>query len=185
MNSKIEFILNMTLKTVSRVKSIEQSLIKFAKVEWIVKIDCEDILLSKTWVPQIIHVPPPPIVIPQIIFDGFTVGRFDEGNADNDFETTDASLMLSSSGAELPGCPDGFMQVRQKRRGCFELSSLLRSLKTAMKAKRRTNGKFIVPFFLFFTAKWAGTTLHGRKLVWNGWRSSTVFQWNFNGYGIC
>lgn len=50
-------------------------------------------------------------VTPQIIFDGFTVGRFDEGIADNDFETTDASLMLSSSGAELPGCPDGFMQV--------------------------------------------------------------------------
>lgn len=49
--------------------------------------------------------------IPQIIFDGFTVGRFDEGVADSDFETTDASLMLSTSGAELPGCPDGFMQV--------------------------------------------------------------------------
>jgi hypothetical protein len=48
----------------------------------------------------------------QIIFDGFTVGRFDEGNADNDFETTDASVM--SSGTELPGCPDGFMQVRSE-----------------------------------------------------------------------
>lgn len=52
------------------------------------------------------------IVTLQIIFDGFTVGRFDEGVADNEFETTDVSLMLSSSGAELPGCPDGFMQVR-------------------------------------------------------------------------
>lgn len=48
----------------------------------------------------------------QIIFDGFTVGRFDEGNADNDFETTDVSLM-STSGSDLPGCPDGFMQVRR------------------------------------------------------------------------
>lgn len=51
------------------------------------------------------------VVTPQIIFDGFTVGRFDEGIADNEFETTDVSLMLSAAGAELPGCPDGFMQV--------------------------------------------------------------------------
>lgn len=46
----------------------------------------------------------------QIIFDGFTVGRFDEGLVDNDFDTTDASLITSTG--ELPGCPDGFMQVR-------------------------------------------------------------------------
>jgi len=52
-----------------------------------------------------------PLVRLQIIFDGFTVGRFDEGLADNDFETTDSSLM-STTGTELPGCPDGFMQVR-------------------------------------------------------------------------
>lgn len=48
----------------------------------------------------------------QIIFDGFTVGRFDEGVADGDLESTDVSVMLATSGAELPGCPDGFMQVK-------------------------------------------------------------------------
>lgn len=67
------------------------------------------------------------IAVSQIIFDGFTVGRFDEGIADNEFETTDVSLMLSASGAELPGCPDGFMQVwdRVSNKKYFELSSHL------------------------------------------------------------
>lgn len=36
--------------------------------------------------------------------------------------------MLSASGAELPGCPDGFMQVRP-----FELPSFRRSLKLPLK----------------------------------------------------
>jgi hypothetical protein len=62
----------------------------------------------------------------QIIFDGFTVGRFDEGNADNDLETTDASVM--SSGTELPGCPDGFMQVRRDET-VNSLSSARRNIK--------------------------------------------------------
>lgn len=45
----------------------------------------------------------------QIIFDGFKVGRFDEGLADNELETPDGGSMTSTG--ELPGCPDGFMQV--------------------------------------------------------------------------
>lgn len=44
----------------------------------------------------------------QIIFDGFSVGRFDEGVVDGESDATEASLTLSG---ELPGCPEGFMQV--------------------------------------------------------------------------
>ena len=32
----------------------------------------------------------------QIIFDGFTVGRYDEGLEEHDFEATDTSLMSAS-----------------------------------------------------------------------------------------
>uniref|UniRef100_A0A182Y387 Uncharacterized protein n=1 Tax=Anopheles stephensi TaxID=30069 RepID=A0A182Y387_ANOST len=42
-----------------------------------------------------------------IIFDKFTVGRFDEGLIDPDMDSSDASL---TSGGDLPGCPEGFMQ---------------------------------------------------------------------------
>lgn len=44
----------------------------------------------------------------QIIFDGFSVGRFDEGLIDSDSDSSDMSL---SSFGDLPGCPEGFMQV--------------------------------------------------------------------------
>lgn len=44
----------------------------------------------------------------QIIFDGFSVGRFDEGVVDGESDATEASLTPSG---ELPGCPEGFMQV--------------------------------------------------------------------------
>lgn len=44
----------------------------------------------------------------QIIFDSFTVGRFDEGMVDTDVDGYETSL---SPTGELPGCPEGFMQV--------------------------------------------------------------------------
>lgn len=44
----------------------------------------------------------------QIIFDGFTVGRFDEGLVDSEGEGYEANFNPTS---ELPGCPEGFMQV--------------------------------------------------------------------------
>lgn len=44
----------------------------------------------------------------QIIFDGFTVGRFDEGMVDTDVDGYETNL---SPTGELPGCPEGFMQV--------------------------------------------------------------------------
>ncbi|XP_061398410.1 uncharacterized protein LOC133334128 [Musca vetustissima] len=53
--------------------------------------------------------------IVQIIFDSFTVGRFDEGMVDTDVDGYETSL---SPTGELPGCPEGFMQVssnKQKR----------------------------------------------------------------------
>lgn len=45
----------------------------------------------------------------QIIFDAFSVGRFDEGLVDSDGDSSDS--ILTSLG-DLPGCPEGFMQVR-------------------------------------------------------------------------
>ncbi|XP_058834641.1 uncharacterized protein LOC131691912 isoform X2 [Topomyia yanbarensis] len=48
--------------------------------------------------------------IVQIIFDKFTVGRFDEGLIDPDMDSGDASL---TSGGDLPGCPEGFMQLSE------------------------------------------------------------------------
>ncbi|XP_055602820.1 uncharacterized protein LOC129751377 isoform X2 [Uranotaenia lowii] len=48
--------------------------------------------------------------IVQIIFDKFTVGRFDEGLIDPDMDSNDASL---TSGGDLPGCPEGFMQLSE------------------------------------------------------------------------
>ncbi|XP_001841887.2 uncharacterized protein LOC6031035 isoform X2 [Culex quinquefasciatus] len=48
--------------------------------------------------------------IVQIIFDRFTVGRFDEGLIDPDLDSSDASL---TSGGDLPGCPEGFMQLSE------------------------------------------------------------------------
>lgn len=84
------------------------------------------------------------------------MGRFDEGLADNDFDTTDGSLMLSASGTELPGCPDGFMQVR------FHVSWTLTRLcrqKTPtvtekgdkeVQKERRANDKIILRSFFFF-----------------------------------
>ncbi|XP_061498537.1 uncharacterized protein LOC1276733 [Anopheles gambiae] len=48
--------------------------------------------------------------IVQIIFDKFTVGRFDEGLIDPDMDSSDASL---TSGGDLPGCPEGFMQLSE------------------------------------------------------------------------
>ncbi|XP_055708213.1 uncharacterized protein LOC129804698 [Phlebotomus papatasi] len=48
--------------------------------------------------------------IVQIIFDGFSVGRFDEGLVDGDGDTLDTSL---SPSGELPGCPEGFMQLSE------------------------------------------------------------------------
>lgn len=42
----------------------------------------------------------------QIIFDAFSVGRFDEGLIDADADSADLSTF-----GDLPGCPDGFMQV--------------------------------------------------------------------------
>ncbi|XP_035784702.1 uncharacterized protein LOC118462806 [Anopheles albimanus] len=48
--------------------------------------------------------------IVQIIFDKFTVGRFDEGLIDPDMDSSDASLTL---GGDLPGCPEGFMQLSE------------------------------------------------------------------------
>lgn len=54
-----------------------------------------------------------PLTVPvrqlQIIFDGFSVGRFDEGLSDNDGDTIDPGYTPSG---ELHGCPEGFMQVR-------------------------------------------------------------------------
>lgn len=44
----------------------------------------------------------------QIIFDGFTVGRFDEGLVDSDGDGYEANFSPTS---DLPGCPEGFMQV--------------------------------------------------------------------------
>lgn len=44
----------------------------------------------------------------KIIFDGFTVGRFDEGMVDTDVDGYETNL---SPTGELPGCPEGFMQV--------------------------------------------------------------------------
>lgn len=48
--------------------------------------------------------------IVQIIFDKFTVGRFDEGLIDPDADSSDAGL---TSGGDLPGCPEGFMQLSE------------------------------------------------------------------------
>ncbi|XP_055632002.1 uncharacterized protein LOC129771902 [Toxorhynchites rutilus septentrionalis] len=48
--------------------------------------------------------------IVQIIFDRFTVGRFDGGLIDPDMDSSDASL---TSGGDLPGCPEGFMQLSE------------------------------------------------------------------------
>ncbi|XP_030374233.1 uncharacterized protein LOC115623825 [Scaptodrosophila lebanonensis] len=48
--------------------------------------------------------------IVQIIFDGFTVGRFDEGMVDTDVDGYEANL---SPTGELPGCPEGFMQLSE------------------------------------------------------------------------
>lgn len=48
------------------------------------------------------------IIFFQIIFDGFSVGRFDEGLIDSDTDSADISL---STIGDLPGCPEGFMQV--------------------------------------------------------------------------
>ncbi|XP_055538811.1 uncharacterized protein LOC129726149 [Wyeomyia smithii] len=48
--------------------------------------------------------------IVQIIFDKFTVGRFDEGLIDPDMDSSDTSL---TSGGDLPGCPEGFMQLSE------------------------------------------------------------------------
>ncbi|TMW46885.1 hypothetical protein DOY81_008035, partial [Sarcophaga bullata] len=48
--------------------------------------------------------------IVQIIFDSFTVGRFDEGMVDTDVDGYETSL---SPTGELPGCPEGFMQLSE------------------------------------------------------------------------
>ncbi|XP_055843991.1 uncharacterized protein LOC129910587 [Episyrphus balteatus] len=48
--------------------------------------------------------------IVQIIFDGFTVGRFDEGLVDSDIDGFDSNF---SPSGELPGCPEGFMQLSE------------------------------------------------------------------------
>ncbi|KAH8406040.1 hypothetical protein KR215_003840 [Drosophila sulfurigaster] len=48
--------------------------------------------------------------IVQIIFDGFTVGRFDEGMVDTDVDGYETNL---SPTGELPGCPEGFMQLSE------------------------------------------------------------------------
>ncbi|GAB0090204.1 prolow-density lipoprotein receptor-related protein 1-like [Sergentomyia squamirostris] len=48
--------------------------------------------------------------IVQIIFDGFSVGRFDEGLVDGEGDTMETSL---SPSGELPGCPEGFMQLSE------------------------------------------------------------------------
>lgn len=50
----------------------------------------------------------PLLATQQIIFDGFTVGRFDEGMVDTDVDGYETNL---SPTGELPGCPEGFMQV--------------------------------------------------------------------------
>lgn len=44
----------------------------------------------------------------QIIFDSFTVGRFDEGMVDSDIEGYESNV---NPVGELPGCPEGFMQA--------------------------------------------------------------------------
>lgn len=45
----------------------------------------------------------------QIIFDGFSVGRFDEGLLDSDSDRNESHY--SNHIGDLPGCPEGFMQV--------------------------------------------------------------------------
>lgn len=44
----------------------------------------------------------------QIIFDSFTVGRFDEGMVDSDIDGYESNV---NPAGELPGCPEGFMQA--------------------------------------------------------------------------
>lgn len=87
-------------------------------------------------------------VILQIIFDGFTVGRYNEGTDDNnDFESVDTRTMMSAGGTEackfsfsliksiyltlfspffltLKG-PDGYMQVRIDENFFFSLETLI------------------------------------------------------------
>lgn len=53
---------------------------------------------------MIISLPFCTFVLQQIIFDGFTVGRYDEGTDDNDFETTDTTTLMSASGTEACKC---------------------------------------------------------------------------------
>ncbi|XP_018785466.1 PREDICTED: uncharacterized protein LOC108966827 [Bactrocera latifrons] len=48
--------------------------------------------------------------IVQIIFDSFTVGRFDEGMVDSDVEGYESNV---NPVGELPGCPEGFMQLSE------------------------------------------------------------------------
>ncbi|KAG4071236.1 hypothetical protein HA402_008971 [Bradysia odoriphaga] len=48
--------------------------------------------------------------IVQIIFDAFSVGRFDEGLIDADSDSGDTTL---TSLGDLPGCPEGFMQLSE------------------------------------------------------------------------
>lgn len=45
----------------------------------------------------------------QIIFDGFSVGRFDEGLLDTDSDRNESHY--ANHIGDLPGCPEGFMQV--------------------------------------------------------------------------
>lgn len=48
----------------------------------------------------------------QIIFDGFSVGRFDEGLLDSETDRNESHY--SNHIGDLPGCPEGFMQVTKK-----------------------------------------------------------------------
>lgn len=50
--------------------------------------------------------------VSQIIFDGFSVGRFDEGLLDGDAERESTNPISHLHMGDLPGCPEGFMQVR-------------------------------------------------------------------------
>lgn len=178
----------MTLKAVSRVKSITRLLIKFAKLEWIVKIDCKDILLSKscnsTWIPQIIHIPPPPLSFRR----SFLMASRSAGLMKVSLITTSKQQMRASCchprALNFPAVPMDLCRYDRSVEGALNSHPFCDHWKLPWKRNGELMENSLFLFFLF-TAKWAGTTLHRRKLVWNGWRSSAVFQWNFNGYGIC
>lgn len=98
----------------------------------------------------------------QIIFDAFSVGRFDEGLVDSDSDSSDTSL---TSLGDLPGCPEGFMQVRN---GLQKLMSV----------------QFKKKIFLQFTVERIGSSFYGWILVWSGYRSTVVLQRNVDCYSI-